>query len=233
MLKYLKLTVLGFVCGLILNSCATPKVIPKVAQSEEPSEPVSLVFNINKDPLHPTVVLVGVITDASALRLDTAMVSDIFNGAQDVTLIINSPGGYVSGGFKIVGVMNGWDIPIHCIVDGDAKSMAFYILQNCTDRTATKKSSLMVHEPHATIVDGTRYELRKQADILDKLSKTMNESEAKRMGMTVQELEAKIENKDWDMSPDEALKAHAIDKIIDSVTIIDYKKLAAKLPDKE
>jgi ATP-dependent protease ClpP protease subunit len=59
---------------------------------------------------------------------------------------INSPGGSVAG-FRIAKALEDSEVPVVCVVDGLAASMAFYILQSCDTRLMTGHSLLMAHEP--------------------------------------------------------------------------------------
>ncbi len=68
-------------------------------------------------------------------------------GADEVLLEINTPGGSVPDGFEMTRAIEDSDAPVTCIVDGDADSMGFYILQSCDKRIMTPRSKLMAHEP--------------------------------------------------------------------------------------
>lgn len=68
-------------------------------------------------------------------------------GADELLLEINTPGGSVPDGFEVSRAIEDSDAPVTCIVDGDADSMGFYILQSCTNRIMTPRSKLMAHEP--------------------------------------------------------------------------------------
>jgi ATP-dependent protease ClpP protease subunit len=68
-------------------------------------------------------------------------------GADAFVLEINTPGGSVPDGFELSKRIEDATIPITCVVDGDAASMGFYILQSCPERLMTKRSTLMAHEP--------------------------------------------------------------------------------------
>ena len=67
-----------------------------------------------------------------------------------VVLRINSPGGSVLAGFDLARYLEETGIQVVCVVDGEAASMAFYILQSCDVRLMTSRSMLMAHEPSAS-----------------------------------------------------------------------------------
>lgn len=68
-------------------------------------------------------------------------------GANELLLEINSPGGSVGDGFEVMRAIEDSDAPVTCMVDGDADSMGFAILQSCATRIMTPRSKLMAHEP--------------------------------------------------------------------------------------
>lgn len=67
-------------------------------------------------------------------------------GAKAVVFEINSGGGEVDAGFRMIKAIEQVPFPVHCIVDGEGSSMAFYLLQGCTSRSMTRRSRLMLHE---------------------------------------------------------------------------------------
>ena len=64
-----------------------------------------------------------------------------------VVIEINSPGGEVDAGFKLVKAIERFPAKVVCIVDGEADSMASYIFVACDVRVMTKRSTLMIHQP--------------------------------------------------------------------------------------
>lgn len=68
-------------------------------------------------------------------------------GADQLLLEINTPGGSIPDGFEVMRAIEDSDAPVTCIVDGDADSMGFAILQSCEHRYMTPRSKLMAHEP--------------------------------------------------------------------------------------
>lgn len=65
----------------------------------------------------------------------------------EITIYINSPGGYVYQGFGIIDVMRIVKSPIKTIVVGQAMSMAAAIAVCGDTRMATKHSTFMFHQP--------------------------------------------------------------------------------------
>ena len=66
----------------------------------------------------------------------------------DVVVIeINSPGGEIDSGFRLTKAIERYPARVVCIVDGEADSMASYVLMACDQRVMTRRSILMIHEP--------------------------------------------------------------------------------------
>lgn len=63
---------------------------------------------------------------------------------------INSEGGGFDAGVFMAREIEMSHVPVTCVVDGEADSMASYVLQSCDMRVITKRSSLMVHNPSFT-----------------------------------------------------------------------------------
>lgn len=174
-------------------------------------------YKVGKTDKHgvATIDLVGDIEENAADRfqkaLDTAAAQP---KTKSILLRINSEGGNFEEGFKMSQAMERSAMPIDCLVDGDAMSAAFYILQSCRERAATQRSIFLAHEPYLM---GLRIADR------DHLMKTLQEIEvwtnqyashcASRMKMPLKEFKARIFRKDWSFTPDEALSVNAIDRI--------------------
>ena len=70
------------------------------------------------------------------------------HGKGDVVVIeINSPGGEVDSGFRLVKAIERYPSKVICVVDGEADSMASYVLVSCDVRAMTKRSMVMIHQP--------------------------------------------------------------------------------------
>lgn len=69
------------------------------------------------------------------------------DGAENIVLEIDTPGGSVDDGFRLSRAIEDSQAPVQCVVDGKAASMGLYILQSCAGRFMTKRSLLMGHEP--------------------------------------------------------------------------------------
>jgi ATP-dependent Clp protease protease subunit len=154
------------------------------------------------------------ISDSSAERLSTILSEAKKADAKSVLLVINSGGGSVDAGMKIVRDMEDSPVPVYCVVDGEAASMAFYILQSCKVRIMLRRSRLMAHEPYAsTGVSGNRFEFASYADYFRVLALSMAEHESHRLRISLEEFLKRTENKDWWMAWEDAVKVGAVDEV--------------------
>lgn len=133
---------------------------------------------------------------------------------QAVVIDIDSGGGEFDAGFAIVKAIEASTIPIICVVDGEASSMAFYILQSCDTRVMTSRSTLMWHSVslagmpvNATNIDG----LRQRLDVMNAASLA---HVSKKLKIAPAEVASKIERHDWWMASQEALAVGAVDSVI-------------------
>jgi len=72
---------------------------------------------------------------------------DVLNDKpKNVLVRIQSPGGSVFAGFDMARDIEESNVPVICVVDQYAASMAFYILQACDVRVMTDRSIIMGHQ---------------------------------------------------------------------------------------
>lgn len=166
---------------------------------------MSLRFDkrVGTDTVDPIVNLIALANHANADR---------------VILEISTEGGEVTAGFDLVKAIEGSRAPVTCVVDYKAYSMGFFILQACAERVMTYRSSLMAHEVREqTVNEVTVYADRLQslADSLRVLSRGFAEHCARRMKVSLPEYLSHVGGaKDWYMDWEQALAAHAVDRVV-------------------
>jgi ATP-dependent Clp protease, protease subunit len=132
---------------------------------------------------------------------------------KDISIYINSPGGYISSGLAIYDTMRfmGYDINTYCL--GQAASMGALLLAAGTKgkRFALPNSRIMIHQP-AGGVTGTSADIRLQANEILVQKKLCAQVLSERTGQTLEKIHADSE-RDYYMNPEEALKYGLIDKI--------------------
>ena len=139
-----------------------------------------------------------------------------------VVIEINSPGGEVEPGFKLVKAIEHYHAKVVCIVDGTAASMASYLFVGCDVRAMTKRSVLMIHQPGMGD-QGQLNELLNAADWMKAYGVAMAEGYALHMkGITAADIIARtFGGREMWLDWREAKKLGAVDVILDKVE--DYK----------
>jgi len=165
--------------------------------------------------LKDRIVFIGTeINDAVA---NTVIAQLLFLRAEDpkkdVSVYINSPGGYISSGLAIYDTMKfmGYDINTYCI--GQAASMGSLLLAAGTKgkRFALPHSRVMIHQPHGG-VGGTSADILLQAKEMDAMkiicANILSECTGKSIDQIMQD-----SDRDFFMNPEQALNYGLIDKV--------------------
>ncbi len=142
--------------------------------------------------------------------------------AEAIIIEWNSPGGSVEEGFRLAKQIENSPVPIICVVDGSAASMAAYLQQSCHVRAMTKRSTLMIHEPAmGARFSGQQTEWRSIADWLSAMTKAMVEHMCRRTKILPADMENKIRGGSmWWLAWGEAQSLGLIDIAVDSVSDI-------------
>jgi len=164
--------------------------------------------------LRDRIIFIGEIGDAAANSIIAQL---LFLRAEDpkkdVSLYINSPGGYVSSGLAIYDTMKfmGYDINTYCI--GQAASMGALLLSAGTKgkRFALPNSRIMIHQPNGG-VGGTSSDISLQVREMAETKKTCARILSESTGKSIDQI-IKDSDRDFFMNPSQALEYGLIDKI--------------------
>lgn len=158
--------------------------------------------------------------------IDDNKVTEVLNVFEklpaEVRVVINSPGGNVSAAEGITNVFmfgraNG--IKVRCMVDGEASSAAFWILEACGERMATPKSRFMAHSPYIVATGQIVLTIPLLEEFLEELiqdDRQLAAVVAPRLGMTPDSFRLKLRAagiQGWRFGAIEAISLHAIDSI--------------------
>jgi ATP-dependent Clp protease protease subunit len=135
------------------------------------------------------------------------------NPEKDITLYINSPGGYVSAGLAIYDTMQHVRPNIATICIGSCASMAAVLLAAGTKgkRYALPHSRIMLHQPSGAAT-GQSTDIQITAKEIVRTKDTLTEIVAKHTGKSIDEVRAKTD-RDFYMGPEEAKAFGVIDEI--------------------
>ena len=136
----------------------------------------------------------------------------------DIYFYINSPGGSVMDGLALFDTMNAIPNDVVTICLGSAASMGSFLLSGGTigKRYSLPNSRLMYHQVMSGINSGTQYvdmetSVKETKKLYEKLNHYLSEFTS---GKTDFEEMKKKTDRDWWLSPEEAIEEGFIDKVI-------------------
>jgi ATP-dependent Clp protease protease subunit len=130
-------------------------------------------------------------------------------GSEDVTLRINSPGGSVFEGRAIATAIQQYPGKVTAYVDGLAASMASVIAVMSDEVVMADGAFMMIHDPWS-IVLGSAADMRKEADLLDKVGDSLVGTYAQRSGQDADAIRELMRAETW-FDADEAIEAGLAD----------------------
>ena len=201
---------------LALPACAATRLAP---QSSAPIDTIS--FRVDVD-------------DESADGMIAALEVAKTKRPAGVLVLIDSTGGSVAAGWRIIRAIEEAKAvtPVHCLVDGEADSMAFFILQACTTRGMTSVSKLLSHQPYFRMGPGVM-RITDLQSLLNDLQTMLDQAEilaSTRMGMPLAEYHERNQA-DWWMSSISARRFNAVDYVVSSVAAVrESLQLTGTLP---
>ena len=187
-------------------------IIPTVIETTGRGE---RAYDIYSRLLKERIIFLG--TPINAEVANNVMAQLIFleyeNPEKDITLYINSPGGYVSAGLAIYDTMQHVRPNIATICIGSCASMAAVLLAAGTKgkRYALPHSRIMLHQPSGAAT-GQSTDIQITAKEIVRTKDTLTEIVAKHTGKSVGEVRAKTD-RDFYMGPEEAKDFGVIDEI--------------------
>jgi ATP-dependent Clp protease protease subunit len=174
-------------------------------------------FDIYSRLLRERIVFLGEpVTSESANRIVAQLLFlEAEDPEKDIYLYINSPGGSVYDGLGIFDTMQHIKPDVHTVCVGLAASMGAFLLCAGTQgkRSSLTHSRIMIHQPLGG-ARGQASDIRIQADEILYLKKKLNTELADRTGQPLSRIEEDTD-RDFFMSPAEAVEYGLIDKVID------------------
>ena len=174
-------------------------------------------FDIYSRLLRERIIFLGeAVTPESANRVVAQLLFlEAEDPEKDIFLYINSPGGSVYDGLGIFDTMQHIKPDVQTVCVGLAASMGAFLL--CAGapgkRSSLTHSRIMIHQPLGG-ARGQASDIRIQADEILYLKKKLNQELAGRTGQPLSRIEEDTD-RDFFMSPAEAVEYGLIDKVID------------------
>ena len=134
----------------------------------------------------------------------------------DITIYVNSPGGFISDGLAIYDTMQFIKPDIQTVCTGMAASMASVIL--CAGTKGKRKilpnAKVLIHQPWGGTM-GTAADMTIEVNEINKEKQRIYEILAKHTGKTAEEISLDSQRDFW-LNADEALKYGCVDEIVKS-----------------
>ena len=173
-------------------------------------------FDIFSRLLRERIIFLGTPVDDMVANLIVAqlLLLDSENPEKDIMLYINSPGGSVTAGLAIYDTMQHIRADVQTICLGQAASMGAFLLCSGAKgkRMAIPHSRVLIHL-HLGVAQGQATDIEIQAQEILRIKKTLNEIMASNTGQSIKKIE-KDTDRDYIMTPQEALEYGMIDKVI-------------------
>jgi len=134
-----------------------------------------------------------------------------------ITVRINSPGGSVFDGYAIFNALKARAANVTTRIEGLAASMASVIALAGSKVTAAANSIVMIHNPWSG-VSGDSEDLRKMADLLDKLTGQLVGIYAAKTGLPEADVRAAMDAETW-FTGAEAKEWGLVDEVTDEIQV--------------
>ena len=191
------------------------QLIPMVVEQDGRHE---RAFDIYSRLLRDRIIFLGTPIDDHVASLVVAQLLflDAEDSEKDIYLYINSPGGYVSAGLAIYDTMQYIKPDVATICIGQASSMGAFLLAGGKKgkRSALPNARIMIHQPLGG-AEGQASDIKIQADEILYLKQTLNKILTDNTKKTLKQIE-KDTDRNFFMSPEDAIKYGIIDKILPS-----------------
>ena len=188
------------------KSYLIPTVIEQTGQGERAYDIYSRLLK------ERIIMLCSPIDDAVAgLIVSQLLFLEAEDASKDISLYICSPGGSVTAGLAIYDTMQmiSCDVQTYCV--GQCASMGAVLLAAgaAGKRYSLPNSRIMIHQPWGG-AEGTAADINIQAKEIIRLKGILNGILASHSGQSVKRIEKDTE-RDFFMSPEEAVEYHLID----------------------
>ena len=115
---------------------------------------------------------------------------------QTIRVRINSPGGSVFDGTALYNGLKQHEAKVETYVDGIAASIASVIAMAGDKIYMAENAFMMIHEPWSLVI-GTAEDIRKEAELLDKVGGTIIDTYAKRSDKDRDEIKQAMQEETW------------------------------------
>lgn len=187
-----------------------PMVVEQTSRGER-------AFDIFSRLLKERIIFVtgGIDDGMAALITSQLLFLESENPKKDISMYINSPGGYVSSGLAIYDTMQYIRCPIATVCIGQAASMGSLLLAAGENglRTALPNARVMLHQPSGGY-QGVATDIERHAEEIIDLKKRLNNIYVKHTGQDYETIEKKLD-RDTFLTAEEAVEFGIVDKVFE------------------
>lgn len=142
---------------------------------------------------------------------------DSFGSVNTINVNINSIGGSVIEGNAIYNILKSHKAFVDATIQGVALSMGSAIAMAADNLRMAENSLMMIHNPYGVAM-GDSDELRKQADVIDKMKDTIIKAYVNKTGMDEETISSMMDEETW-MNAEEAKEFGFIDEIEEPIDV--------------
>lgn len=140
-----------------------------------------------------------------------------FAGARQINVRINSPGGDVFDGNAIYNLLKSHPANVTVYVDGLAASIASVIAMAGNKIVMAQNAMMMIHDPW-TIAVGGADDMRKSAEVMDKIKTTLVSAYRDKSGLNESEIATIMADETW-FTAEEAVAMGFADEVAEEVKV--------------
>ncbi len=195
-----------------------PMVVEQTSRGER-------AFDIFSRLLKERIIFVtgGIEDGMAALITSQLLFLESENPKRDISMYINSPGGYVSSGLAIYDTMQYIRCPITTVCIGQAASMGSLLVTAGApgQRIALPNARVMLHQPSGGY-SGVATDIERHAEDIIQMKRRLNNIYVKHTGQPYEVIEKKLD-RDTFLTAEEAVTFGIIDKVYERRAAEDEK----------
>lgn len=142
---------------------------------------------------------------------------------KDVLITVNSGGGSTIAGSAIYNMIDRYEGTVHADIIGIAASMATVIVSAADTVSMAENALYMIHNPWSMAM-GDSDDMKKQADILDKIKASLLQAYVRKTGMPEEKISALMDAETW-LTAQEAYDLGFVDEIKKPMEIAAHSSL--------
>lgn len=189
----------------VTKSLVSKTVTESPAQSKEYK-----ITNLQLDPKQTIIFNAEVGSDAVDLTI--AQINELSKNGKDIYLVLNSPGGSVFAGAKLIAYMEGARVNVNTVCYELCASMAAQITEHGAKRLMISSATLMFHQA-AGGVEGSLKEMKNRLGYIDIVITKLDAYIANRSGINREEFDRMVEHELW-IDGQDSLDKNLVDGLV-------------------